>query len=132
MENFIPTLECKWNDVLQFSPIHPEELKQAMIEAGVEPREMRFFQVDPDLLDPEKTTVYLYNNTDVNHIASNKDYTNYAVHDVPNYSTVRELTKQFWKDSILSGNKRPLIFVGVPHILHKGSIDVSELPVITV
>ena len=39
MEQFIPTLGAKWNDVLHFTPIHPEELKKALVEAGMEPHE---------------------------------------------------------------------------------------------
>jgi len=60
MEQFLPTLEAAWNDVLHFTAVNPEELKRALVEAGMEPREMKFYQIDPSLLDPKLTTVYLY------------------------------------------------------------------------
>ncbi len=30
MEQRIPILNCLWNDVLHFSPVHPAKIKQAM------------------------------------------------------------------------------------------------------
>ena len=35
-------------------------------------------------------------------------------------------------DKDMKSRKRPTLFVGVPHIFHKGSIDVSNFPVIVV
>src|SRR5665213_119696 len=61
MEQFIPTLEAAWNDVLHFTAVNPVELKKALTEADMEPREMKFYQIDPTLLDPKQTTIYLYN-----------------------------------------------------------------------
>jgi hypothetical protein len=131
MEEFIPTLECLWNDALHFSPIHPEELKQGLIEAGMEPREMKFFQIDPELLDPEQTTIFLFNNTDIDHQTTVEDFANYNPQDIASHGTIRDITKQLWKEKI-QRDGRPIFFVGIPHILHKGSIDISELKVITV
>lgn len=37
MDQRIPTLDCKWNDVLQFSPIEPAEFKRALVDAGMPP-----------------------------------------------------------------------------------------------
>jgi hypothetical protein len=45
MDIMIPTLECKWNDVLHFSPIHPQELKEAFEEAGMKWSERKFFNL---------------------------------------------------------------------------------------
>jgi hypothetical protein len=30
MDQFLPTLECAWNDVLHFTAINPEELKRSI------------------------------------------------------------------------------------------------------
>lgn len=131
MEQFIPTLEAAWNDVLHFTAIHPAELKKALVEAGVGPREMKFYQVDPALLDPAKTTIYLYSDKSGSEKMAPENFAEYDPQGLDVHAILPETTKQYYKDQVAKGGK-PLLFIGVPHILHKGSIDVSNLPVLTV
>lgn len=132
MEKIIPTLECKWNDVLFFSPVDPKELKDALVEAGMEPREMSFYQIDPELLDPSKTTIYLFNrDLPPEQIDTLVNYTEYNPKDLEKHSKIPEKTKLYFLEEFKK-NKRPLMFIGIPHILHKGPLDISDLPVITV
>jgi hypothetical protein len=130
MEEFIPTLKAAWNDVLHFTAVHPQELKEALVEAGLHPQEMKFYQIDPKLLDPEKTTVYLYRDNAINKVNPN-DFAAYEPDTLDQHSSLPAETKAYYKKMAEEG-KRPILFVGVPHILHKGSLDISDLPVITV
>ncbi|MBU1292623.1 hypothetical protein KJ819_01000 [Patescibacteria group bacterium] len=131
MEQFLPTLEAAWNDVLHFTAIDPKELKAALVEAGMEPKEMRFYQVDPSLLDPKSTTVYLYQDKSSESKMSPESFREYDPEKLDEHAVLPVETKEYYKEMFAKG-ERPLMFVGVPHILHKGSIDVSNLPVITV
>ena len=131
MAQFIPTLECAWNDVLHFSAINPQELKRALVEAGMEPREMKFYQIDPSLLDPTQTTMYLYQEKAGDDKMNPKNFAEYNPDTLAEHSALSQMTKDYYKEKYGKG-ERPLLFVGVPHILHKGSIDVSDLPVIVV
>lgn len=129
MQQLIPTLDALWNDVIHLSPINPEELKQSLIEAGMQPRNMKFYKIDPSLLDPSKTTIYLFNNGDEEITAEH--FAGYDPNNLIPHSTLPESTKSYYK-KMFSENKKPLYFIGVPHILHKGSIDTSKLEIITV
>ena len=131
MEQFLPTLEAAWNDVLHFTAIDPKELKKALVEAGMEPKEMRFYHFDPSLLDPRYTTVYLYQDKSHDSKMSPGNFKEYDPKKLEEHATLPEETKEYYKEMFAKG-ERPLMFVGVPHILHKGSVDVSNLPVITV
>ena len=131
MEQFIPTLECAWNDVLHFSAINPAELKQALVEAGMNPREMKFYQIDPSLLDPKQTTIYLYQEKRSEDKMNPKNFSEYDPEKLAEHSALSQATKDYYKEKFSKG-ERPLLFVGVPHILHKGSIDISNLPIIVV
>ncbi len=131
MERFIPTLECLWNDVLHFSAINPRELKQSLIEAGMSPREWKFYQLDPILLDPKQTTIYLYQERDNDRKMNHSNFSEYNLEALDEYSVLSQATKDYHKESFAK-NKRPLLYVLVPHILYRGSIDVSDLPVIVV
>lgn len=129
-EKLIPTLEkAAWGDVLQLTAIHPEDLKKALVEAGYDPKELKFYQVDPALLDPEKTTVYLYREDIEDEIGEN--FAAFDAEKLSEYSGVPEKTKEHYKEKFVQGQK-PFLFVGVPHVFHKGPIDVSDFPVITV
>lgn len=44
---------------------------------------------------------------------------------------VPEVTKKYYKESF-DKEQKPLLFVGIPHIFHKGPIGVSNFPVIVV
>ena len=126
----IPTLEAAaWGDVLQMSAIHPEDLKKALVAAGYAPREMRFYQIDPDLLDPAKMTIYLYRDDLENDHIDN--YTPFDPKSLVAHSAVPEITAEYYFEVIKRG-ERPFLFVGVPHIFHHGPIDVSDFPVIVV
>lgn len=131
MDQFIPTLECKWNDVLHFSAINPEELKKSLIEAGMTPREMKFYQIDPSLLDPKQTTIYLYREKEKEDKMGVENFAEYNPEALHEHSTLPEETKNYYKEMYSKGGK-PLMFIGVPHILHKGSVDISDFPVVTV
>lgn len=131
MEKFIPTLECAWSDVLHFTAVHPAEIKKALTEAGLQPAEMKFYQIDPRLLDPEQTTIYLYRDASTGTDISEQDFTGFNPNDLDSHASLPNHTKDYYK-RMASEGKRPLTFIGVPHILHKGSIDISDLPIITV
>jgi hypothetical protein len=127
MKRFLPTLEAAWNDVLHFTAVNPGELKAALLEAGLEPREMKFYQIDPNLLDPERTTVFLCKNEEMHP----ENFTTYDPKKLEEHASLREETRSYYKEMSVRG-ERPLLFVGIPHILHKGSMDISNLPVIVV
>lgn len=121
-ETPISTLGVQFKDVLQLSPVHPREIIAALKNAGLEPHEMRFFEVDPKLLDPEKAAIYLFNDTEGD--------VPYSPDDVAKHGVMPEETKRHYLEAATQG-KRPKLFVGIPHVMYKGSIDISKLPVIT-
>ena len=128
-ERLIPTLEhAAWGDVIQLTAIHPTDLKKALVEAGFTPRELKFYQIDPELLDPKNTTIYLYQ--DGLEKESEESFSDYDSQQLSEHAVVPEITKEYYKEKFKQ-KERPLLFVGVPHIFYKGPIDVSNFPVIT-
>lgn len=136
MKYLIKDLECKWNDVVHMSPIHPKDLKEALLDAGFQPKEMKFFQIDPEKLDLEKTKVFLFKELrDKKSGKLNDDeIVNFKLEDLDKYSIISEKTKAYYKKIVNNHDNTKMLFafIHVPHILHKGSIDISNLPIITV
>lgn len=131
LETFIPTLECLWNDVLHCAAIDPATLKEALVAAGREPTEMKFYQIDPEKLDPQKTTIYLFPEKTKGSKLEEGQFVNYHPSKLEHYTEIPSGTKQYYKKKYNNGEK-PLLFLGIPHILHKGPLDISDAPVITV
>ncbi len=130
-ERIIPTLEnAAWGDVIHLTAIHPEDLKKALVEAGFQPREFKFYQIDPDSLDPEQTTIYLYKDDEEKE--SPESFTEYNPKKLQKHSVVPEATKKYYQGEVDKGKKKAFLFVRIPHIFHKGPIDVSNFPVIAV
>lgn len=128
----VPPLDCLWNDVLYFSPVHPQEIQQALIEiTGNSFHKKKFYQIDPMLLDPQKTTVYLPPLPSEKNQQRPEDFVNYIPQEMEKYSTLPDITKRYYKKAhdlgwtILAYNR-------VPQILYKGSLDITNIPIITI
>lgn len=126
-EQRIPILDCFWNDVLHFSAIHPSQIKEALIEAGITKAfDIEFFEIEPHLLDPQNTIVYLYRHHTLEDKFKEENFAKYKPHDIAQYSLLPQETKDYYKEMI-SQNKKPLLFHRVPHILFKGSLNISGI-----
>ncbi len=128
-QKLIPTLEnAAWGDVIQLTAIHPKDLKQALVDAGFSPKELKFYQIDPNTLDSKNTTIYLYRiDTEDN---NPENFVQYDPEKLEAHAVVPDTTKRYYKEKFEQG-EGSLLFVGVPHIFHKGPIDVSNFPVIS-
>ncbi len=127
----IPFLNCLWNDVLHFSAVNPKDIKQALIEAG---RDADFtwkcYQVDPEILSPENSIVYLYEHADAGGKLAENNFTPFDPNDTVKYSQMPLAAKDYYKEMISMG-KPVLLFHRIPHILYKGNLDISDLKIIT-
>ncbi len=130
LESKIPTLSCLWNDVLHFTAVHPKIVKDAMSQLG-QKYTGKFFQIDPHSLEPENTTVYLYEPPQTWQPLEKSDFVSYDPEKVSGYSIFRKETIEDYKKRIADG-KKPMVNVFVPHILYRGAIDVGGVKVIEV
>ncbi len=122
-----------WTDVIHMAAVDPKELKQALLEAGVDPKQlekMQFYQIDPELLDPKQTTIFL-KEYDSEKEDFKESFVDYDPKRLAEHAHISDATKQYYKDKI-KANEKPLYFLGVPHILHKGTIQISDCPIVEV
>lgn len=132
MNQRVPTLDCLWNDVLHFSAVHPQEISDEMKKLGQGPLKWRkFYQIDPAIFDVDKTTVYLYRTRLLKEKMLPENWSKFRIEDLCGYSKLPEETIRYYQEQIKEG-KKPLLWAWVPHILHKGEIDISNSKIITV
>lgn len=126
----VPLLDCLWNDVLHLSPVHPRELVASLEAAGFRPEGRRFLEVDAGRLDPERTVVFR-NSTDREHRYDPDQWAWFQPALVAELAVLRDQTRDYFVECAREG-WRPLLFAYVPHVLFRGSLDVSGVPVVEV
>jgi len=123
MERRVPLLDCLWNDVVQFLPLDPQNVfdfqKQLGLIKNVSP--IKFFKIDPGILDPTKTVVFFKTapgeqNVEVKWL---RDVDLAKIQEVP------EATINYYK-SLIGTGERPFNYQFIPHLLYKGTVDVSK------
>lgn len=115
-------LDCLWNDVLFLTAVSPQELRHVHDELEIpHPLPFRFFEIDTTMLDLSKATVMLHQTRNQN---LPEEYESFDVARLPHYAAIPEATREHYRECKHKG-VRPLLFVHIPHILYKGTLDIS-------
>lgn len=123
----IPFLNCIWNDVLHFTAVHPQDIKQAFLDLGVK-YNLTYYQIDPNSLPEKDTIVYLYRHEKPEDKLKDDNFSPYRPSEVSLYSNLLDVTKAYYKEQLMANNK-PLLYHRVPHILYKGNLDITGIPI---
>lgn len=130
MELRVPLLNCLWNDVLHFSPVHPAEILEALEAVGVTPDRRRFLEVDSIELEPSRTVLFL-NSTDREHRFDEGQWKWLDPRTVARHARLPQASRAYYAACARDGT-RPFLFAHVPHVLFRGSVDVRRLTVLEV
>lgn len=131
MEHRIPILNCLWKDVIHMSSVHPSEVKKELGKNGQVMFKTKFFEIDPFLLEPEKTIIYLYGHNKREDKLKEDNFAKYDPNKIQDYSLFPEETKRYYAEIIRDGRK-PLLWHRIPHFLYKGNINVLNLNILEV
>ena len=130
----VPLLDCLWNDVLHFSPVHPEQIRDGLRAAGHEWKPRRWFEVDPAAcgFDAGNTVVYLYPARERGDFATrDEDFTAYDPALLEEMTTLPQATAAYYAEAVAAGE--PIFaFHRIPHILHRGSVECNGMNVVEV
>lgn len=128
LQRKIDLLDCVWNDVVQFLPLHPQKVFDLQKKLGIVTKipPYRFFEIDVRGLDIDRAVVFFKTapgeeNTEVKWL---KDV------DARTLDTIPEATIAYYKKFIGTG-ELPFNYQFVPHIMYKGSVDISGAKIIT-
>lgn len=128
LERQVPLLNCAWNDVVQFTPVHPQKVFELQVEMGFisEVPHAKFFEIPIDSFEPDKTAVFFKTAPGEENVTVKwlKDV------DFKTLTEIPEATINYYK-SLVGTGELPFNYQFVPHILHLGSLDVSKMKIIT-
>jgi hypothetical protein len=124
----VPPLDCAWNDVLHFSLLHPSVIRNAFNRLG---RDIEFdsFELNIGMLDPARTVIYHFAHMSRRDMYRPGNFEPYSPEAVPVLSDVPAITQDYYKAKFEVGEE-PLLYVGVPHIMYRGTLDVGGLAIV--
>ncbi len=126
----IPRLNCLWNDVLHLSPVSPLKIKQALITAGSDPNfTISCYRIDPAMIEARNAVVYLFDNE--RDIMEENDFMAYDPSEIAEFSPMPPATIDYYRKMIGKG-QWPLVYHRIPHILFKGTLNITDLPIVSV
>ena len=133
MDETIPLLNCKWNDVVQFSSIDPQILLKKLIEIfpNTQLKRTEYFKIPvQEILTKHEVALFKRN--------PEKEKGNFKIHldeiellTLENYIETKEVpvnTIQYWEE-IKMNNGNPLWFPFVPHVFVKGIIETNQFDI---
>ena len=134
MQARLPILDCLWNDVIHFSPVHPSKIQQARVEAGF-PRKLRsYFEVDPVAkgFNATNAVIFLHQRINLEQFQLEEaDFRVFNPAEIRSLGEIPESTVTYYKEMFDQG-KRPLTYLYIPHILYQGRLDIRTVKVIEV
>ncbi|MCJ8279910.1 MAG: hypothetical protein MJK14_08310 [Rivularia sp. ALOHA_DT_140] len=137
MQRRIPILNCLWNDVLHFSTVHPNQIRNAFINLNLKWYSRNWFQINPLKIAfcTENTAIY------INQRVPKKkgDLGNFSFTNIEYYPFSQELLDKLtelpavnleYLNFAKANRERPLLFQNVPHVLYYGSINLDDVEII--
>lgn len=130
----IPKLNCLWNDVIHFSPLHPYHVYNALTELGIQIKEeLKFYRVPIQNLKNNKNAIYMYSKETYrgpNNDIDEDDINFININDYKEMKEIPSVTVEYYKDEKEKGNKFGL-FAFIPHLLTYGEVDIKDAEIIT-
>jgi hypothetical protein len=131
MEQPVYPLDCVWNDCIFMVAVPPWIIKQKLHEVSPATKfPHRFWQIDPGQLEARKATIYTFEHATRPHPPA--DFVPYDPDSLGQWSTIPDKTTDYWRQCIDEQNSRLLLYMYIPHILYRGSIDISAAKIIEV
>jgi hypothetical protein len=136
LDRQIPPLHCRWNDVLHLSPVHPALIREAKRKLGLfwPAKGRQVGVVCPEQLGmtSENTVIWPFNDT--RKVALHTTAEPFLPYDpvlLDDLSEVPDRTIRYLEEAAQT-DAPTFLFVGIPHILFRGTIRREDITVITV
>lgn len=129
----ITPLNCIWNDVLFFCPVHPQKIHNLLRENGWGNMTKRYFQIPVSKLNPDVTTILRADIKDNRGVMEMSESSFESISNIEKYSEINQKTRDYFHEEIKVQRKKVIMTWNyIPHILYKGELDISDIEIITV
>lgn len=129
----VPKLNCLWNDVIHFLPLHPNHLYKALKSLDIKlVEDLRFFRIPIEKLKGNHNAMYLYSKHKYIGPAEDIDDDEMVLLKISDYKELTEIpadTIEYYKVEQAKGSKFGM-FPYVPHVLSQGEVEIEDLEII--
>lgn len=133
LEKTVPKLDCLWNDVLHFLPLHPSHIYEGLQSLGIPVKsDVLFFRIPVERLQENPNALYHYPKENYGGPAAPIQRENIEVLDVRKYTILERLPEEalaYYKEEHEQGRGFGM-FAHIPHLLSQGEVDVAEVEVV--
>jgi hypothetical protein len=127
LERRVDLLDCLWNDVVHTSPVHPQQVYEALMQAGWDKRfPASWYRIDVAALGFSADNTVIYHSGSQ---PSEARFEPFTVEKLAAMTAMPDATLAYYQEQIAIG-KQPLLFHCVPHILHCGALPIAALELI--
>ncbi|MGG4470614.1 group-specific protein [Paenibacillus alvei] len=134
LQRYIPRLNCLWNDVIHFLPIHPHYVFDTLSNLVIKTKEeVHFYKIPIELLAHNKNAVYLYSKERYKGPAEKIVDEEIELLNINTFQELRKLptdTINYYKSEKEKGSKFGL-FPFIPHILSLGTVEVRDIQIVS-
>lgn len=123
----IQELGCTWGKVIHLAGVSPGTLHRTQRRCGLTgARYRQAFEIPVEVLDPELLVVCIPMKGPE---GTPQHYWKFRKDDLSHYAEIPPWTEQYYRSCARNGT-HPYLFEGVPHIMYRGSIDVTNLLIV--
>ncbi|KPN97111.1 hypothetical protein [Lysinibacillus sp. ZYM-1] len=130
----IPKLNCLWNDVLHFLPIHPYHIFNVLTELDIQTKEkLLFYKIPIQKLAHNQNVMYLYSKENYKGPAgelATEDIIPFAIDEFIEIQQIPKETIDYYGMENKKG-KNFGVFAYIPHVLSLGHVNVNDVEIIT-
>ncbi|MFJ7667392.1 group-specific protein [Lysinibacillus sp. NPDC097195] len=129
----VPKLNCLWNDVLHFLPIHPYSIYETITSLGIEPKaNLQFYKIPIQNLKFNYNAMYLYSKENYRGPSEEINQDEIRIIDIDDYKEITELplaTIEYYRTEKEQGSDFGL-FPFIPHLLSHGEVAIQGVEII--
>ncbi|MBT2618682.1 MULTISPECIES: group-specific protein [unclassified Bacillus (in: firmicutes)] len=130
----IPKLNCLWNDVLHFIPLHPYYVYEALTSLGIKTKEeQQFLKIPIEKLTNNTNAIYLYTKEKYKGPAEEIEEDEIKLLNIETYKELKEIPSasiEYYKIENEKGNRIGL-FPYIPHLLSLGEVEINDVEIVS-
>lgn len=120
----IPMLNCSWHDVIFFSAVHPQVMRNALREAKIVWPVMKSYRIPAGALRADRTAVLL----GASKPGLEFEYEVYSPEDMGLYQEIPSRVLEYYRVCSARG-ETPFLFHGITQILYRGTLNIAGLQI---
>ena len=123
-EKIIPTLCCRWMDVVFFVPVRPADVRDALISARHPRFPRRWIEIDAEQLTPDRTAIFLPGDS-----TDDDSFASFDLRVLASHSQLSAAQRAAYAQGVPG---KTLLFARTAHVLHRGSVQFDPSRIVTV